>query len=92
MSRTATVVIAVLLVLGSSGISRNAFARGDGHGGGGDHFRDNHFSSGFRDTSHDRYGGYGNRTGGLNGGLRGPGGRDMWGHWGAYYGPMLPTF
>ena len=90
MSRTATVVIAVLLVIGSSGISASAFARGGDHSGG-DHFRDSHFSSGFRDTSHDRYGGYGNRAGGLSGGFRGYGGRDVWGHWGAYYGPMIPT-
>ena len=68
-----------------------SFARGGGHGGG-DHFRDNHFSSGIRDTSHDRYGGYGNRAGGLSGGLRGYGGRDVWGHWGAYYGPMILPF
>ena len=25
------------------------------------------------------------------GDLRGPGERDVWGHWGAYYGPMIPT-
>jgi hypothetical protein len=25
------------------------------------------------------------------GDLRGPGERDVWGHWGAYYGPMVPT-
>jgi len=23
--------------------------------------------------------------------LRGPGERDVWGHWGTYYGPMVPT-
>jgi hypothetical protein len=23
--------------------------------------------------------------------LRGYGSRDVWGHWGAYYGPMIPT-
>jgi hypothetical protein len=27
----------------------------------------------------------------LRGGLRGYGSRDMWGHWGAYYGPMIPA-
>jgi hypothetical protein len=26
----------------------------------------------------------------LRGGFRGYGGRDVWGHWGAYYGPMIP--
>jgi hypothetical protein len=25
----------------------------------------------------------------LRGGFRGYGGRDAWGHWGAYYGPMI---
>ena len=43
--------------------------------GGGDGFRGNHFG----DAS------------GLNGGSRGYGGRDVWGHWGAYYGPMIPN-
>ena len=27
--------------------------------------------------------------GGLRGGLCNDGGRDMWGHWGDYYGPMI---
>jgi hypothetical protein len=27
----------------------------------------------------------------LRGGFRGYGSRDMWGHWGAYYGPMIPA-
>jgi hypothetical protein len=26
----------------------------------------------------------------LRGGFRGDGSRDVWGHWGAYYGPMVP--
>jgi hypothetical protein len=26
----------------------------------------------------------------LHSGFRGYGGRDVWGHWGAYYGPMIP--
>ncbi len=34
--------------------------------------------------------GYGNRASGLRRGFRGYGGRDVWGHWGAYYGPMIP--
>jgi hypothetical protein len=36
------------------------------------------------------YGGYGNRHSGLRGGSPGYGGRDVWGHWGTYYGPMIP--
>ena len=47
------------------------------------------FGSGFGGTP--GYGGYGNRHSGLRGGFRGYGGRDVWGHWGAYYGPMIPT-
>ena len=43
--------------------------------GGGDGFRGNHFG----DTS------------GLNGGSRGYGARDVWGHWGAYYRPMISS-
>jgi hypothetical protein len=27
----------------------------------------------------------------LHNGLRGYGNRDVWGHWGAYYGPMIPA-
>jgi hypothetical protein len=27
----------------------------------------------------------------LHGGLRGIGNRDVWGHWGTYYGPMIPA-
>jgi hypothetical protein len=83
MLRNAMVVLAIVLFLGSSGLSTSAFARG----GGGDGFRGNHFSGG---APGDGYGGYGNRAGGLRGGFSGYGGRDVWGHWGAYYGPMIP--
>jgi hypothetical protein len=86
--RNAIVVLAIVLVLGSSGLSTSAFARGGGYGGGGDGFRGNHFGDGFGGTPGDSYGGYGNRASGLRGGFRG--GRDVWGHWGAYYGPMIP--
>jgi hypothetical protein len=54
--------------------------------GGGDGFRGDDFGGGFAGTPDD--GGYGNRASGLRGGFRG--GRDVWGHWGAYYGPMIP--
>lgn len=59
-------------------------------GGGGDGFRGNHFG-GFGVTPSDGYGGYGSRASGLRGGFRGYGGRDVWGHWGAYYGLMIPN-
>ena len=89
MLRNAIIVLAIVLVLGSSGLSTSAFARGAGYGGG-DGFRGNHFGGGFGGTPGDGYGGYGNRASGLRGGFRGYGGRDVWGHWGAYYGPMIP--
>jgi len=93
MLRKAIVVLAIVLALGSSGLSTSAFARSGGHGGGsrGDSFRGNHFGGGFGGIPGEAFGGYGNRTGGLRRGLRGYGSRDMWGHWGAYYGPMIPA-
>jgi len=75
MLRNAIVVLAVVLVLGSSGLSTTAFARGGGFGV----------------TPGDGYNGHGNRASGLRGGFRMYGDRDVWGHWGAYYGPMIPT-
>lgn len=90
MLRSATVVLAILVALGSSGLSTSALASGGIYGsGGGDGFRDNHFSGGFRNIPRDGYRGRGNRASGL-GEFRGWG-RDVWGHWGAYYGPMIPT-
>jgi hypothetical protein len=58
---------------------------------GGDGLGGNHFGGGFGGTPGDGYGGYGNDTGGMQ--VRSPGyrGRDVWGHWGTYYGPMVPT-
>jgi len=92
MLRNTIVVFATVLVLGSHGLSTSAFARsgGYGHGGGSDGFRGNHFGGGSGGTPGDGYGSYGNRASGLRGGFRGYGGRDAWGHWGAYYGPMIP--
>jgi hypothetical protein len=46
-----------------------------------------------RSTSSDIGGGdgfRGNHRGGF-GGTDGYGGSDVWGHWGTYYGPMVPT-
>jgi hypothetical protein len=86
MLRKAITFLAIVLVLGSSGLSTSAFARGGGHGGSA--------SDGLRDTfggnPGDGFGGYGHRASGLRGGFRGNGSRDVWGHWGAYYGPMVP--
>jgi len=86
MLRNAMVVLAIILVLAVSGLSTSAFA----HGGGGDGFRANHFGGGFGGTPGDGYRSHGSRDTGLHGGFRGYGGRDVWGHWGAYYGPMIP--
>ena len=76
MLRNAMVVLAVVLVPGSFGLSTAAFARGGGFGV----------------TPGDGYNGHGNRASGLRGRIphvRGP--RCVWGQWGAYYGPMIPN-
>jgi hypothetical protein len=88
MLRNAPIVLAVLLVLASSGLSASAFARDGGYGAGSAcaGARDNSFGS----TPGECYDGYGNRGSGLRGEFRGNQGRDVWGHWGAYYGPMIP--
>jgi hypothetical protein len=81
MLRNARVVLAIVLVLGSSGLSTSAFA-GGGQGGGRDSIRGHHFGG----APGDGYGDHGSRASGLGG----YGGGDVWGHWGAYYGPMIP--
>jgi len=81
MSRSATVTLAILLV-SCSGLSATAFARGDV--GGGDAFRSHHIGRGFDVTPRESYG-----SSSLRGEIRGYGGRDVWGHWGSYYGPMV---
>ena len=76
MLRKITVVLVVALGLGSFGLSTGALARG---GSGGDHV-----ASGFGGRRAD------GSVGGLHRGFRGYGRPDVWGHWGAYYGPMIP--
>ena len=92
MLRQAIVVLAIALVLGNFGLSTSALARG-GHGGSGtgDSLRGNHPRGGFGGIPGDSFGGNSNRTGGLHGGLRVYRNRDVWGHWGTYYGPMIPA-
>ena len=92
MLRKPMVVIAIVF-LGSSGLSTGAFARSGGHGGGGggDSVRGNHLRDGFGGIRADSFGVYDNSTGGSHNGLLGHGNRDVWGHWGAYYGPMIPA-
>jgi hypothetical protein len=68
-------VLAIALALGSSALSTSAFA----HGG----------RFGCR-TAGGGYGGYSGRVSSLDGGFHyGYGHRDVWGHWGGYYGPMI---
>jgi hypothetical protein len=90
MLRNSIVVPAIVLVLGSSGLSTGAFARGGGYSGG-DGFSSNHFGGAFGGTADDSYRRYGNGASGLRDGFRGYRDRDVWGHWGAYYGPMIPN-
>jgi hypothetical protein len=76
MLRNTTAVLAILLVIGSSGLSTSAHAGGGGHASGGVGFRDNHYSgslSGLRNTSGSRYRSHANRASGSGGGFRGYG-------------------
>jgi hypothetical protein len=76
--------------LAGSLLASDAQAHGGygGDNGGGDGVRGNHLSDGYGGEG---YGDYGNRGSSLRDGFRRYGGRDVWGHWGAYYGPMIPT-
>jgi hypothetical protein len=87
MSRHSIVALAVVFVLGSSGLATSAFAQGGGHGSGGHRFRGHHYSDGFGGAPRHCYFGH---AGGLSGGFCEYGARDVWGHWGGYYGPMVP--
>jgi hypothetical protein len=90
MLRSATIILAIL-VLGSSSLSASAFARGSyGAGGGAVDSRGNNLGGGFGGISDHGYDGYANRASGWRGEFRGYGSRDVWGHRGAYYGPMIP--
>jgi hypothetical protein len=76
MLRKITVVFVVALSLGSFGLSTGALARGGGSGG-------DHVAGGVETR----------RAGGSVSGLHrfhGDARPDVWGHWGAYYGPMVP--
>jgi hypothetical protein len=92
MLRSAKIVLAILLALGSFGLSADASARGGDYraGGAGIGDRGDNFGGGSGGTAGDGYDGYGNRASGLRGEFRSYRGRDLWGHWGAYYGPMIP--
>jgi hypothetical protein len=77
MLRKITVVLVVALGLGSFGLSTGASARGGGSGG-------DHVAGDFGDR---RAGG---SVSGLQRGFHRYGRPDVWGHRGAYYGPMIP--
>jgi hypothetical protein len=89
MLRKTMVVLVIALGLGSSGLSTSAFARASGFEEGGF----DHVASGFGGRG--AGGSYRAESGGVSGlrrGTHGYGRRDVWGHWGAYYGPMIPPF
>jgi hypothetical protein len=83
MLRNAVVVFAIVLILGSSGLSNSAFA----YGGGGfeEGFHANHSGGGFVTAPSNGHGGHVNRVGGLRGEFRGYWSRNVPGHRGAYY-------
>jgi hypothetical protein len=97
MLRNTTAFLAIILLLGSSALSTSAFAysgrdRGYGAGGRGrDGFPRDHFAGGFGGRiAGGTHGGHAGRLGGLGSEFRGYRHGDAWGHWGAYYGPMIP--
>jgi hypothetical protein len=93
MVRKTMVALAMTLVLAGSALSSSAFARGGSYGGGlgAGGFRGHHFAGAFGGgrTVGDGYGDYRDRVSGLRGGFHGYRRGDVWGHWGAYYGPMI---
>jgi len=92
MLRKTMVVLAIALALGSSPLSTTAFARSGGGAFGGVGFGGGHFGGGFGGgrIAGDGYRGYDHRVSGLDGGFHHRNGRGyVWGHWGAYYGPMI---
>ena len=95
MLRKPMVVLAVALVLGGSVLSSSAFARSGSYGGGGGlgrrSFRGDQFAHAFGDgrTVGEGYGGFSGRVSRLRGSFQRYRRDDVWGHWGAYYGPMI---
>jgi hypothetical protein len=89
MLRLTTAVLALSLVLGVPSFSSNAFARDGGVDPRGNVFRDSQHVplQGGRNFK-DKNSSFGDIHG-LHGRVRVNRGRDVWGHWGAYYGPMI---
>jgi hypothetical protein len=80
------IVFAIALLLGNIALSAGAFAYGGGLRGGRSH--SDHFARSFAGRSAGSV--YDGRASDLRGGFSANGGDDLWGHWGAYYGPMVP--
>jgi hypothetical protein len=91
MLRSATIVLAALLALASFGLSTSAFAREGGYraGSAGLGVRGDNFG-GLGGTPGVGYDDHRDGASGLRGEFRSYRDRDVWGHWGAYYGPMIP--
>jgi hypothetical protein len=92
MFRSVTIVLAILLAVGSFGPSASAFARDGGYhaGGAGVGVRGDKLGGGLGGTPGDGYDNHGDGASGLRSEFRSYRDRDVWGHWGAYYGPMIP--
>lgn len=80
MLRKIMVVLAITLALGGFAPSGSASARGGDYGGG----------RGLGHAVGDGHGSYDGRVKGLRSGFHEYRRGDAWGHWGAYYGPMIP--
>jgi hypothetical protein len=92
MLHNAAAVLAILMAIGTCGPSANAFSRSVDYcdRGRNGSFSDKHFSGCFRSgTTRDGHGGYDNRASDLRNRFGRCGRRDVWGHWGTYYGPMI---
>jgi len=86
MLRQTIAVLAIALAFGSPDLPTSAFARGGGdvrNVAGSPSFRSDPSAGGFGDHRP------GNGPANYGGRFRGYGDRDVWGHWGAYYGPMI---
>jgi hypothetical protein len=91
MLRKSVTILAIAILLESSGLSTAALARSKDTRSALGAFNAEHYALGVGTGSaavggHDRRGA---RVEGLRGPLRAYGHRDVWGHWGSYYGPMV---
>jgi hypothetical protein len=87
MSRKLMLVLGTVLVVGSSTLGGSASATGSHYDGSSGALRG---LSGSRGTAtDDGYNRDGQRGSGAGLGHRDYEARDMWGHWGTYYGPMI---